>query len=136
VAFWRDRFEKAKTQNFIVDRGPIDEFVYGPLLRGTMVYRSYEIEDMIQGLKSPHVQSIVCQIPIEDQLKSFHEREQLSGTREHIQQINNWFRYLYMVYPFQEAQCVFYDYTREQSYEILKRILWRPNNEREGRGKS
>lgn len=111
-------------KNIISDRGIIDEFVYGPILRGRMVFENEaQINQTRLMLSSFHVKIVICQPPIENQVKGFNDRWQLDGTEERMKQINNWFDYIFSVWPFQETQHFKYDYTEFDAYERLISFL-------------
>jgi GTPase SAR1 family protein len=116
--------EKGDKTNILLDRGIIDEFVYGPILRGGMVFDTYyKVKSLIDGLIESNVTIIFCQTPISVQLSNFDERSQLQGVKENIKLINKWFEYVLYSWPFMYLVKLRYDFTKPMAYEnIIKEI--------------
>lgn len=115
--------QNAKFTHWLADRGIIDEFVYGPLLRGTVIFKDrWQINELLRLLNNDgYVQFILCQPPISNQLQTFGERDQLAGTLDSILSINAAFDNLHnWPLSLDRDQIWKYDYTQPGSYEQLR----------------
>jgi adenylate kinase family enzyme len=129
-----NRLLLAHAQDFIMDRGIIDEFIYGPILRGRPIYNlSSIIKFIIDRLSDRSRTTIVyCRTPIEAQRKTIDERPQLDGVKDKMELINKAFDYFLFTYPLRDARVLTSDFTVEDNYErILGQLKEVLQNERE-----
>ena len=111
--------------DFLMDRGIVDEFIYGPILRGYMVFdRKDQIHNVIARLQDPKLTRIIyCNPSIKVQQLTLDERPQLDGIKTQIKVINNAFDYFLFVYPLAGANVITYDFTKDGDYERLLSII-------------
>jgi GTPase SAR1 family protein len=115
---WLERDQLGEAKNVIHDRGIIDEFVYGFTLRGKLCLTTSQVSTIRDKLYVAQPLIILCQPPIDVQLKTFHERPQLKNTDVQIDAINNAFDYMLTEYPLGFLKVVKYDYTKNpEAYE-------------------
>lgn len=112
---YMDRFwdflgkSNGSTRNMVFDRFYFSELVYGPLLRGNVIFSPSE-NRMVRHLineKSPLI--IYCYRSPEQILSTFDEREQLEGVQERVTTIVNLYNEVFISWVGRE-NFVIYDY--------------------------
>lgn len=118
---WQTKYLNNKfSDNFIFDRFYVDEFVYGPIMRGKVCIdrdQRKELDDLIIKV-NPLI--IFCKTNF---LPSFHEREQYPSILQNQKVQDEFENVLYTQLPFGTLEKVRFDYRYDPYYADIVKVV-------------
>lgn len=111
-----------ETDNLIADRFYVEEFVYGPVMRGEICISQSQVEFVDKLIIKANIMIIHADPGYDTIEKSFSEREQYPDISQ-IQEIRQGFFNVLRVYPFNRVSVIRFNYTQDPSYRYVDSMV-------------
>ena len=112
-----------KNRFTIADRFYVEEFVYGPLLRGSMCIDSNIVRSINTMIMQVKPLIIWCNTDIETIRKTFMERAQLEGVYERIGKLQHKFEEVLNSFPFDQCPQYTYNFKTDPDYKTIDQVV-------------
>lgn len=107
----------------IADRFYIEEFVYGPVLRGEICIPPNVVRSVNLAFARNNPFIIWCNTDIKTIRKTFGERTQLEGVYERIGKLQKKFAEVLDLFPFKESAGYIYNFKVDSSYKMIDDVV-------------
>lgn len=116
-----DTIENAGPRD-IVDRCLIDEYVYGPVMRGKVCFDALDEYIIENALKGKNILFVITNPGAQAIEKTFHEREQYPQLKENLRILER-FYYIINREPFNWFPHYIFDYRFDPDYDLVKHVV-------------
>lgn len=121
-SYLADVFRTREHQNLIMDRGYIDEFVYGPVVRNLVGFSQTFITATDDTLARLNPLVIVCDPGRDAIQQGYEDRVQYPSIHRNLE-VQRRYKGLMMAYPYNQLSVIVFNYTEDSNYQQIDHLV-------------